>query len=101
MPLLPLVQFDDLLGVDGEALVRIHHHAEEAGVSLEGKKAFIRQIFQLSSGRNLFSSKLGLYKRGSRKKGTSARTQGLFVSMEADDKEALPPPILYNTFRRH
>lgn len=59
MPLLPLVQLDDLLGVDGEALVRVHHHAEEAGVSLEGKKAFIKQIFQLSSGRNLFSSKLG------------------------------------------
>ena len=36
MPLLALVQLDDLLGVDGQALVRVHDHAEEAGVRLEG-----------------------------------------------------------------
>ena len=34
MPLLALVDLDDLLRVDGQALVRIHHHAEQARVSL-------------------------------------------------------------------
>ncbi len=37
-PLLPLVQLDDLLCVDGEALVRVDHHAKQAGVSLEGMR---------------------------------------------------------------
>ncbi len=35
VPLLALVQLDDLFRVDGQALVRVHHHAEEAGVRLE------------------------------------------------------------------
>ena len=39
MALLALVQLDDLLRVDGEALVRVHHHAEEAGVSLQTNKS--------------------------------------------------------------
>ena len=34
MPLLALVDLDDLLRVDGQTLVRIHHHAEQARVSL-------------------------------------------------------------------
>lgn len=33
---LALVHLDDLLGVDGQHLVGIHHHAEEAGVRLSG-----------------------------------------------------------------
>ncbi len=35
MTLLPLVALDDLLGVDGEPLVRVHHYAEEAGIRLK------------------------------------------------------------------
>ncbi len=38
MALLALVQFDDLLRVDGQALVRVHHHAEEAGVCLSKRE---------------------------------------------------------------
>lgn len=38
MAFLPLVELDDLLRVDGEALVGVHHHAEEPGVCLEGEK---------------------------------------------------------------
>jgi hypothetical protein len=34
VPLLPLVDLDNLLGVDGDPLVGVHHHAEQAGVSL-------------------------------------------------------------------
>lgn len=34
VPLLALVHFDDLLRVDGQLLVGIDHHAEEAGVRL-------------------------------------------------------------------
>lgn len=34
MAFLALVHLDDLLGVDGQHLVGIHHHAEEAGVRL-------------------------------------------------------------------
>ena len=31
---LPLVDFDDLLGVDGQSLVGVDHHTEEPGVGL-------------------------------------------------------------------
>ena len=34
MSLLPLVDLDDLLGVDGESLVGVDHHTEEPGVGL-------------------------------------------------------------------
>ena len=34
VPLLALVDLDDLLGVDGKPLVGIHHHAEQPGVGL-------------------------------------------------------------------
>ena len=33
--LLALIQLDDLLGVDGQPLVRVHHHAEEARVGVD------------------------------------------------------------------
>ena len=36
MPLLPLVDLNDLLGVDGKPLVGIHHHAEQSRVGLRG-----------------------------------------------------------------
>ena len=36
MPLLPLVDFYDLLGVDGEPLVGVDDHTEEPGVGLAG-----------------------------------------------------------------
>ena len=36
MPLLPLVDFYDLLGVDGEPLVGVDHHTKEPGVGLGG-----------------------------------------------------------------
>ena len=36
MPLLPLVDLNDLLGVDGKPLVEIHHHAEQSIVALQG-----------------------------------------------------------------
>ena len=36
MPLLALVDFDDLLSVDGKPLVGIHHHAEKSRVGLRG-----------------------------------------------------------------
>ena len=35
MPLLALVDLDNLLGVDGQPLVGVHHHAEQPGVSLQ------------------------------------------------------------------
>ena len=35
VPLLPLVDLDDLLSVDGEPLVGIDHNAEQTGVGLE------------------------------------------------------------------
>lgn len=38
MPLLALVDFDDLLGVDGQALVRVYHHTEQARISLNKRK---------------------------------------------------------------
>ena len=38
VPLLALVDLDNLLGVDGQPLVRIHHHAEQARVGLKHKK---------------------------------------------------------------
>ena len=34
VPLLPLVDLDDLLSVDGEPLVGIDHNAEQTGVGL-------------------------------------------------------------------
>ena len=34
VPFLPLVDLDDLLRVDGQPLVRVHHHAEKARVGL-------------------------------------------------------------------
>ena len=37
VPLLPLVDLDNLLGVDGETLVGVHHHAEQPRVSLNIK----------------------------------------------------------------
>ena len=37
--LLALVQLDDLLGVDGQPLVRVHHYAEEARVCLQRARA--------------------------------------------------------------
>ena len=37
VPFLPLVDLDDLLGVDGEPLVRVHHHAKQARVGLVQK----------------------------------------------------------------
>jgi hypothetical protein len=35
VPLLPLVDLDNLLGVDGDPLVGVHHHAEQAGVGVD------------------------------------------------------------------
>ena len=43
MPLLPLVDLDNLLGVDGDPLVGVHHHAEQAGVSLNSANILITQ----------------------------------------------------------
>ena len=37
VPFLPLVDLDDLLSVDGEPLVWVHHHAEQARVGLVQK----------------------------------------------------------------
>ena len=34
MSFLPLVDLDDLLGVDGQSLVGVDNHAEEPGVGL-------------------------------------------------------------------
>lgn len=43
MPLYPLIPFHDLFRVDGQLLVGIHHHAEEAGVCLwEKREEFVR-----------------------------------------------------------
>ena len=42
MSLLPLVDLDDLLGVDGESLVGVDNHAEEPGVSLQENIYFNR-----------------------------------------------------------
>ena len=36
--LLALIQLDDLLGVDGQPLVRVHHHTEEARVCLKTRR---------------------------------------------------------------
>ena len=36
VPLLALVDLDDLLGVDGKPLVGIHHHTEQSRVGLRG-----------------------------------------------------------------
>ena len=33
--LLPLVDLDNLLGIDRQPLVGVHHHAEQAGVGLQ------------------------------------------------------------------
>ena len=35
VPLLPLVDLNDLLSVDGKSLVGVDHHAEQPGVSLD------------------------------------------------------------------
>ena len=35
MSLLPLVDLNDLLSVDGKSLVGVDHHAEQPGVSLD------------------------------------------------------------------
>ena len=35
--LLALVHVNDLLRVDGQHLVRVHHHAEQAGICLRGE----------------------------------------------------------------
>jgi hypothetical protein len=43
VPLLPLVDLDNLLGVDGDPLVGVHHHAEQAGVGLNSAKIFITE----------------------------------------------------------
>jgi hypothetical protein len=40
MPLDALIPLHDLLRVDRQLLVGIHHHAEETGVCLQGKKPF-------------------------------------------------------------
>ena len=37
MSLLPLVDLNDLLCVDGKPLVGVHHHAEQTGVGLVQK----------------------------------------------------------------
>ena len=37
VPLLPLVDLNDLLRVDGQPLVRVHHHTEQARVGLVEK----------------------------------------------------------------
>jgi len=36
---LPFVHLDDLVRVDGQHLVRVDHHAEQAGVRLGGENA--------------------------------------------------------------
>ena len=38
MPLLALVHVHDLLGVDGQVLVGVDDHTEQAGVRLQGKR---------------------------------------------------------------
>lgn len=41
MPFDPFVLLHDLLGVDGQLFVRVDHHAEQAGVSLQGETYMI------------------------------------------------------------
>lgn len=42
MPLLALVHVDDVLAVDGQVLVRVDHHAEEARVRLRRNRRRVK-----------------------------------------------------------
>ena len=49
VPLLPLVDLNDLLSVDGQPLVRVHHHTEQARVRLVERcetLAILQQLWQ-------------------------------------------------------